>query len=388
MWCIVEVGQVPIFCPACGAENQQDATRCVGCQESLLRDPIPIGKNFESVENTKKRSRRWWTISSGAMLLLVLAAGGYTYNRYHTAQLDISYAKRALKTGNYQSARTWAKDAVHSWSGANVKGIISEASNLAQSARYYHSALSAYNSGQYTTALGDFKRVAKGYSHYQSAQAYVGRISTGLSDLKRIKGVVSAIATVYNDIQTYNNDIQTYNNDYNTAVNYSNSALTEYQNGYYYGYSPSASFDNNVASGESALNNLQQDASLLATDSTALSSALGLVSATPSLSQATVDNIKTAAQALVNDASSLDTNMSSELTAFQNISNGSATQAYGVSSDIASSNQAEANMTTDQNNLSGSTGNFIGYTSGVIGKYLGISSSSVKANFKSIIAGN
>lgn len=373
-----ELGQDQIFCPSCGVSNVRDATQCTACQGPILRDPIPIGK--VAVGDTfASKTRRNGLIIGGAITLAVLASGGYAYSRYHSAQSDLAQARVALKNDDYQTARILAEDAAKAWPVVNVKPIEAQALALAQSAHYYQLGMTAYNAGQYGNATVDFKRVAQGDSRYTAARGYIQHIGVGTTDLGRVKAAIHAMTTVLNDIQNYSND-------YNTTVNYSNAALSEYQNGYYYGYSASTNFNNNVTAGESALNILQQDENQASTDVAALSAALGLISATPTLSGAAVAGIDSASQGFINNTSQIDSDLSSELSSFQNISNGTTTQAYGVSSDISGINQAEAGMTTNQNDLQSAAGTFIGYASGVIGNYLGLTAS-LKASLKASIAG-
>ncbi len=374
----LEIGQGQIFCPSCGVSNVKGATQCVACQEPILRDPILIGKDGTTAIPVVSNTRRNGLIIGITMLVVLACGGGYVYYRYHTAQSDLTQAGAALRKDHYVKARALAEDATRAWPPMNVQTIDAQALALAHSAHYYQLGTTAYNEGQYANATADFKRVAQGDSRYNTARGYVKRIAIGTTDLQRVKAAIHAMAAVINDMQNYSND-------YNTAVNYSNAALSEYQNGYYYGYNPSSNFNNNVTAGLSALNILQQDETQASTDVATLSGDLGLVAATPTLSGASVAGIDSASQGFINNASQIDTALSSELSSFQNISNGTATQAYGVSSDISTANQGEAGMTTDQNNLQSSVLTFIGYTSGVLGNCLGLTAS-IKASLKASVS--
>lgn len=377
----LELDHSKIFCPACGASNVKAATQCATCQEPIVRDPIPLAVHTEAPAPQEKKPRRWGRVMGGAIAVLILAGGGYAYTRYQAAQSDLAQARSALAKDNYQSAESLAQKALQTWPGVNVKAIDKEATGLSQSAHYYQVATVAYGNGQYREASVDFKRVVPGDSKYHAAQGFVKQIAIGTTDLNRVKAAIQAVARVLKDLQNYNND-------YNTTVNYANAAWTEYQNGYYYGYSPTTNFDNNVSAGQSALNILQQDQSQASTASATLSAALGLVSATATLSGGSATGINSASQALVNNTSQIDSAITDELTSFQNIMNGTTAQAYGVSSDISSTNQAESSMTTNQNNLMNSAATFIGYASGVISNYLGLSAgTSLKAELKSSLTG-
>jgi len=373
--------QAQLFCPACGAPIARDAKGCASCGKRITRALItlPVEESPEPAE-ARRRSLAWGRISVGVIGLLVLAVGGYTFARYHHAQSDLADARKALQKDRYRRARGLADTAQRLWPWVQVRSIDAQADALANSAHYYQVGTAAFTSGQYALAASNFKMVAAGDIHYAAAQHDLTRTDTGIRDLQRVKMALR-------DVESVLNDMQTYSSDYNTTVGYSNTALADYQNnGTVFGYSPGANFDTNVADGQTALSILESDASRLSTDGSSLSATLGLISATPTLSQAAVSGIDSAIQDFVNNTSQIDTNMSSELASFQSISNGTASQAYGLSGDISGANQAEAGMTTDENNLQGAVSQFVGYTAGVVGSYLGLTNS-LKSEFETLVSG-
>lgn len=370
-----------IFCPECGEPNNRETTKCKSCGKSILHPPVPLHETPPASPDRSSKPIPWARIAIGAGALVVLAGGGYVFARYHQAQSDLAAARVALSKDNYHKAMALAQSAEQQWPLAEVKAIKAEAVALANSAHFYHLGNVALSGGHYTLAAKDFRKVAHSDAHYSVARHDLSRINTGTMDLHRVKVALRAIGAVMNDMQSFGDD-------YNTTIGYSNAALKDYQNNdTLFGFFPGTNFDTNVSNGETAFNTLESDESKLSTDVSALSAALGLVSATPTLNHASVAGIDNAAQGFVNDASQIDSNISGELSSFENLSNGTATQAYGVSSDVSGANQGEAAMTNDGNNIQGSVSQFVGYTSGVIGGYLGLTSS-LKAEFKSLVAGS
>ncbi|NMP25087.1 zinc ribbon domain-containing protein [Sulfobacillus harzensis] len=362
---MISAGESPkaLYCPQCGTAMKRSALRCPACGADIKVGPIPLYR--EAAARTEGPRRRGLAIL-GTAASLVLLTGGYAFQRYHTATSDLGKAHQALLQDHWKLAEAEARDAKDAWPNMDTQGVEKRAQALGASAHYFNLALTLYHQGHYGKATADFRKVAAGDSHYPLARKYVADIITGEADLSRVQALSKAVVAI-------SDDITSYTNDYNSTVDYANQALSAYQNGIsLFGYSPSVSFANNVANGQSAFSSLQQDASQLSTDVSALSTALGLISATPTLRNASLANIESAAQGLVNNSSQIDTAFSDELSSFQAIANGSATVAYGLSSDVSAINQQEAAWSRNQNNLSNAVSHFAGFASGVVGRYLGL----------------
>lgn len=341
-------------CPHCQQPVSISAKFCEGCGLSL--------PTMTAQEKPQRRRYGLWIIF-GALLIALLVGASVAYAHYQLAVTDMNQARQDVRQGQYSAAWTILQRAKTAWKWLDVATEESLVQELLASERAFTAGNTAWDAGQWRSAISDFSSVVPQDTHYASAQRSLTILHQAKADGQQISAVLTATNTL-------NTDLQRFWNDYNTTINYLNPAWQGYSTSYGTGYSTTA-FTRDVQSAAPLITSLGNESTAVGNDVSALSAAIGLLQSTTALRNGSASQLLISSSDLSSQANIIATALYDEFGSLQSISTTGTNSGVGVGKDISTINTAFAALQSDQNAVQQESSAVVGYAVGAVVKLLG-----------------